>query len=78
MEWLGNEYPDLVPRYKEMYARGAYGSSKDKDELTKTVRDIIDKSGGIKPRVPRQRIPRWRAEINKQKAALSTEQMSLL
>ena len=78
MEWLESEYPDLVPRYGEMYKRGAYASAHDKDELSKTVRDIVEAKGGLRPRMPRGRIPRWRAELNKQKARLSTEQMSLL
>ena len=78
MGWLQAEYPDLVPRYQEMYKRSAYASSHDKDELSKTVRDVVSGAGGLRPRVPRDRIPRWRSELNKQKARLSTEQMKLL
>ena len=78
MEWLGNEYPDLVPRYEDMYRKSSYASSKDKDELSKTVRDVIAKAGGLQPRARRNRQERWRAELTKQKAKLSTEQMQLL
>ena len=79
MEWLGNEYPDLVPRYQEMYKRSAYGTASEKDELSKTVREIIDRSGGIKPKTHRKNgVPRWRAELKKQKAQLSTEQLKLV
>ena len=78
MEWLRDEYPDLVPRYDEMYRRSAYASSHDKDELSKTVRDVIALRGGLKkvPRRPGRR--RWRTDLEKQKAILSTEQMKLL
>ena len=78
MEWLAAEYPDLVPRYDEMYRKSAYASSRDKDELSKTVRDVISAAGGLRPRTQRSGQPRWRAELNKQKARLSTEQMKLL
>lgn len=78
MEWLGNEYPDLVPRYNEMYKKSAYGSARDKDELSKTVRDLIADRGGLRPLVRRTQQPRWRAELNKQKAQLSTEQLKLV
>ncbi len=79
MEWLGNEYPDLVPRYQEMYKRSAYGSATNKDELSKTVRDIVGRAGGMRPKARRKNgIPRWRAELNRQKAQLSTEQLKLV
>ena len=78
MEWLQTEYPDLVPRYREMYKKSAYASAHDKDELSKTVRDLIDRVGGLRPRGRRSPQARWRAELNKQKAKLSTEQMKLL
>jgi len=78
MEWLENEYPDLVPRYQQMYRKSAYASAHEKDELSKAVRDLIERAGGLRPRVPRSREPRWRAELKRQKAALSTEQMRLL
>ena len=78
LEWLTNEYPDLVPRYEEMYARSAYASSRDKDELSKVVRDLVANAGGIRFSSRRNGQPRWRAELRKQKAMLSTEQMKLL
>jgi len=79
MEWLATAYPDLVPRYEEMYKKSAYASSHEKDELSKTVRDIIDTAGGIRPRSDgRNGVPRWRAELKKQKAQLSTEQLKLV
>lgn len=78
MEWLADEYPDLVPRYEDMYKRSAYASSHDKDELSKTVRDLVVEAGGIRRPRPRNGRERWRREIQKQKAKISTEQMKLL
>jgi DNA repair photolyase len=78
MEWLGNEYPDLVPRYQEMYARSAYASAHDKDELSKSVRDLIATYGGLRTTRRRKTRESWRSELERQKAKLSTEQMKLL
>jgi DNA repair photolyase len=78
MEWLAEQYPDLVPRYQDMYRRSAYASTHDKDELSKTVRDVIVRAGGIRRPRPRNGRERWRSELQKQKAKLSTEQMKLL
>ncbi|MDQ4065323.1 MAG: radical SAM protein [Actinomycetota bacterium] len=79
MEWLSSEYPDLVPRYKEMYKKSAYGSARERDELSKTVRDVIEKAGGVRPRThQRNGVSRWRAELEKQKAQISTEQLKLV
>ena len=78
MEWLEAEYPDLVTRYQEMYRKSAYASAHDKEELSRTVRDVIEGAGGLRGRVRRSSQARWRAELKRQKAALSTEQMKLL
>ena len=78
MEWLAEQYPDLVPRYQDMYRRSAYASTHDKDELSKTVRDLIVRAGGIRRPRRRNGSERWRSELQKQKAKLSTEQMKLL
>lgn len=78
MEWLAEQYPDLVPRYQDMYKRSAYASSHDKDELSKTVRDLIARAGGMRRPLPSNGKERWRSELQKQKAKLSTEQMKLL
>jgi DNA repair photolyase len=78
LEWLRDEYPDLVPRYQEMYARSAYASTHDKDELSKSVRDLIASYGGIRATRRRKTRESWRSELERQKAKLSTEQMKLL
>jgi DNA repair photolyase len=57
LSWLKGEFPDLVPRYESMYAKGAYASSAERKALSATVNEIVREAGGIKPaKVP----PRWR------------------
>ena len=74
MEWLEQTYPDLVPRYKEMY-RGAYASKADQRSLGITVRRIIESAGGLRPLV-KARGP-WRHPRAKRRVE-PTEQLSLL
>jgi DNA repair photolyase len=42
MEWLGANYPDLVPRYQSMYRTGAYASVAARNELSEKVREVLD------------------------------------
>jgi hypothetical protein len=78
MEWLEQTYPDLVPRYKEMYARSAYASSADKRALSNEVGKAIDASGGLKPK-PTKRTPgRWRGRAETEAERLKSEQLSLI
>ncbi|HEX2071574.1 MAG TPA: hypothetical protein VHF90_08020 [Thermoleophilaceae bacterium] len=39
MDWLRSQRPDLVPRYEELYARGAYAPRADRDRVAKLVRE---------------------------------------
>ncbi|MCA1830807.1 MAG: radical SAM protein, partial [Actinobacteria bacterium] len=55
MEWLGENYPDLVPRYEAMYARGSYAPSKDRNELGRAVGKIVRAKGGLEARAPTTR-----------------------
>ncbi len=78
MEWLEQTYPDLVPRYREMYARSAYASSGDKRALSEEVGKAIDASGGLKPK-PTKRTPgRWRGRAETETERLKSEQLSLI
>ncbi|MGH2753692.1 MAG: radical SAM protein, partial [Actinomycetota bacterium] len=77
MEWLAETYPELVPRYEQMYTR-AYASSADKKALSAMVAEIA--SEHPRPR-PLQRRPRRNEppkEMHRDIAALKNEQMSLL
>jgi DNA repair photolyase len=38
MDWLQSARPDLVPRYKELYRRGAYAPQKERERLARMVR----------------------------------------
>jgi DNA repair photolyase len=38
MDWLATKRPDLVPRYKELYRRGAYAPPKERERLAQLVR----------------------------------------
>jgi DNA repair photolyase len=60
MPWLAEQYPDLVPRYEEMY-RKPYGPPADRDALGRRVGELIRDLGGLrteKPQVGRWRRPR--------------------
>ena len=39
MEWLGDEQPELMQRYEELYARGAYAPREERERLAGVVRD---------------------------------------
>jgi DNA repair photolyase len=38
MDWLRTQRPDLVPRYQELYRRGAYAPRDERDRLSRMVR----------------------------------------
>jgi DNA repair photolyase len=38
MDWMRSQRPDLVPRYEELYRRGAYAPRKERDRLARMVR----------------------------------------
>jgi DNA repair photolyase len=48
MPWLEGAYPDLVPRYEEMYTR-AYGPTADRKALGARVAGIVRALGGLRP-----------------------------
>jgi len=48
MPWLQEAYPDLVPRYEEMYTR-AYGPAADRKALGSRVAGIVRALGGLRP-----------------------------
>jgi DNA repair photolyase len=50
MGWLQENYPDLVPRYEQMYALSAYGPKENRSALGQTVGKLLTAAGGIEPR----------------------------
>jgi DNA repair photolyase len=43
--WLRQAYPDLVPRYAELYGRGAYARKDYQARITAQVRDLAERFG---------------------------------
>jgi DNA repair photolyase len=39
MDWLRSYRPDLVPRYEQLYARGAYAPKEERERLSRMVRE---------------------------------------
>jgi DNA repair photolyase len=61
-EWLREHRPDLIPRYEELYARGAYMRPDERERLSALVRgrapgDGAPARGRMRPPQPRQRPP---------------------
>jgi DNA repair photolyase len=61
MSWLSAARPDLVPRYDELYERGAYAPSAEKTRLANLVRPVGN-STDPRYRRSRERAKRARAE----------------
>jgi DNA repair photolyase len=82
MEWLEDNYPDLVPKYKSMYS-SAYASSSDRKAFGSRVGELVRTLGPARRRGPaKTRKVRWRKTgAEKARAAresLEAEQLSLL
>jgi len=58
-EWLEEHRPDLVPRYKGLYRRGAYAPPEVRQRLSKMVKGPED--GPFEQMRGRTRTPPWRA-----------------
>jgi DNA repair photolyase len=48
MAWLSREYPDLVPRYEQMYTK-AYASQAEQRRVSDMVDEAVETAGGLKP-----------------------------
>lgn len=49
MAWLGAEYPHLIGRYEEMYAKGSYASSEARKALASNISELKRAAGGLRP-----------------------------
>ena len=38
LDWLRSQRPDLVPRYEELYARGAYAPKAERERIEAVLR----------------------------------------
>src|SRR3954466_14090073 len=45
LAWLAREHPELVPRYQQLYRRGAYVPVAYRDELTRRVAPLLARHG---------------------------------
>jgi DNA repair photolyase len=45
LAWLSREHPRLVPRYLELYGRGAYAPKAYQDRITSRIRDLATRHG---------------------------------
>jgi hypothetical protein len=43
--WLGRAHPELLPRYQQLYRRGAYVPAEYRDWLTKRVAPLLARHG---------------------------------
>jgi DNA repair photolyase len=43
--WLGEAHPDLVPRYRALYGRGAYAPAAYQKQVTERVRELARRYG---------------------------------
>jgi DNA repair photolyase len=79
MDWLQDNYPDLVPRYEQMYTR-SYASPADCKEFGERTGSIIKSLEGH--RRPRPASPRRRSEgadrARRERASISAEQLRLV
>jgi DNA repair photolyase len=78
MAWLEDTYPDLVPRYKNMYRRSAYASARDKEALGETVTALVGAERGRRPARSPEARRTWRARARAIEVADRSEQLRLL
>ena len=50
MGWLADQYPELVPRYEEMYRANAYASPRHRKQTSGTVGALVREAGGLRTR----------------------------
>jgi DNA repair photolyase len=55
MEWLRSYRPDLVPRYEQLYARGAYAASAERERIEGVLRQAR-RAAGLRVRTETRRI----------------------
>ena len=76
LEWLGQNYPDLMPRYEEMYERSAYARPGDRKALSARFNEVLEATGRPRPRPRRRRPPP--SKLRQEIARLESEQLQLI
>jgi DNA repair photolyase len=75
LPWLEREYPELVPRYRALYAR-PYAPNGARRELSGRVTSLIRAMGGLRPAVAAE--PFWRGEQHPEPREEPPEQLTLV
>ncbi len=75
-QWLADNYPDLMPRYRDMY-QSAYAAPNERKALSGRVNRLVDARGGIKDK-RRPRDVRGADRARRARASLDGEQLKLL
>ena len=74
LQWLREAHPDLMPRYAELYGRGAYARKDYQARITGQVRELADRFGVGRRATPRGQAARSeaaRSEAARSQAARS-------
>ncbi len=77
MDWLRSQRPDLVPRYEELYARGAYAPKRERERLSRLVLRGRQRIGGFVRDRPSMRWRPVRAAEEVQPEPVAPPQASL-
>jgi DNA repair photolyase len=65
--WLGQAHPELVPRYAELYGRGAYAPRAYQERITGQVRELAERYGVGRQAAGRSQPRRPRGEIRSER-----------
>lgn len=76
MDWLEENYPDLVARYMSMYTRRAYAPKVDQDALKQRVAEIRSSLPPLRPRD--ETVRPWRAPRREEREIPPGGQLSLI
>ncbi len=79
MSWLSATHPELMPRYRQMYAKSSYAPKTYQDDVCAQVRELAKAAGIGKPRTT-DRTPAHNSGHRKltPQAAVEPQQLSLL
>jgi DNA repair photolyase len=77
LQWLREAHPDLMPRYAELYGRGAYARKDYQARISGQVRELADRFGVGRQATPRGQAPRGQRQRG-QATAAAHEQLTLL
>lgn len=77
LEWLAENYPDLLSRYRAMYPK-AYASPQERKAFGARMGAIIDSLGPARPRARKPVDDRWKNRFKQARESIESEQLKLL